>query len=156
MFLFVAGRPFSDIFKTTFQPMPKHCVKLKKVTKNCQNVKPLAKLAFKLSLWHLRNSKLISARLQLDRFAWFADTVPAKLNSHRKAQNSRWVESEVIYLAHKEGVKTTEFLILSTPFITCIFDSRLQYAIFILISRLCWNFSQNCFTISIQATYSIF
>ena len=121
MFLFVAGRPFSDIFKTTFQPMPKHCVKLKKVAKSRQNVKPLAKLAFKLSLWHLRNSKLISARLQLDRFA---DTVPSKLNSHRKAQNSRWVESEVIYLAHKEGVKTTKLSIISTPYRTEYFTNK--------------------------------
>ena len=103
--------------------MPKHCVKLK----SCKNVKPLAKLAFKLSLWHLRNSKLISARLQLNRFAWFADTVPAKRNSHRKAQNSRWVESEVIYLAHKEGVKTTEFSIYKYSIHSVLGSCRLQW-----------------------------
>ena len=121
MFLFVAG---GDLFVISSRHLFSPCQNIASNWKSCKSVKPLAKLAFKLSLWHLRNSKLISARLQLNRFAWFADTVPAKLNSHRKAQNSRWVESEVIYLAHKEGVKTTKLSIISTPYRTEYFTNK--------------------------------
>ena len=108
MCFFVAGRPFSVIFKTTFQPMPKHCVKLKELQK-CQATRKIGLQTFTLTF---KKFETDFCKITIGQICLICGHCAAKLNSHRKAQNSRWVESEVIYLAHKEGVKTTEFLIL--------------------------------------------